>query len=181
MIKFAECRLPGYGARTKANIRNADLTIAFAVDFTTGGEVLTKNLAGGLYYPVQLMRSDNYLAGLFEMIITDLYGLGTLKLNVAGNGIYTLFEKASFKQSEIDAAIYLFLMLINEEIGISEIHSGGQTGVDEAALKTADKLRIPGFCIAPQNWVFRNKFGKDVYGETMFKSRFGAEYLTTIA
>lgn len=177
MITFIENEVPGYADRTLRNIENTNITIAFAVDFETAGEKLTKYLAGNLYYPVQLMKSDRYLEKLFDTIFEDLYGIGTLKLNVAGNGIYTLFEKAGWKQSEIDSVIHLFLMLISEEIGIDEIHSGGQTGIDEAALKAADKLKIPAFCIAPKGWVFRNKFARDIRSEVQFKARFGAEYL----
>lgn len=41
-IIFQECNIPGYRERTIINA-SADVTIAFAVDFTTPGEILTKS------------------------------------------------------------------------------------------------------------------------------------------
>ena len=44
-IKFLEDTSEGYGHRTYINAASADVTLAFAVDFTTGGEKCTKDAA----------------------------------------------------------------------------------------------------------------------------------------
>lgn len=41
-IKFLEDTSEGYGHRTYINAASADVTLAFAVDFTTGGEKMYK-------------------------------------------------------------------------------------------------------------------------------------------
>lgn len=98
-------------------------------------------------------------------------------LNIAGNGIYSLKEK--FTQKDIDDFIYEFLKtLIFEYYGEPvSIRSGGQTGVDEAALKAGDKLGLETICLAPKHWLFRDERGIDIMSEQLFLKRFGYDVM----
>ncbi len=60
-IKFLDDTSEGYGHRTYINAASADVTLAFAVDFTTGGEKCTKDAAlkaNKLYIPINLDDSN---------------------------------------------------------------------------------------------------------------------------
>lgn len=182
MIQFQEHTETGYALRTWENAKRADLTIAFAIDFHTPGELLTRKAAYGKYYSIEI--KDFFKTGYSEQIqklIKILHSKKVSKLNIAGNGIYTL--KYYFKQEEVDAFILQFLNALiyfyEENYGDSNfsVRSGGQTGVDEAALKAGDKLGLETICLAPKHWMFRNEKGIDISDETAFLSRFGEEYL----
>jgi len=168
MITFKEFPIAGYKARTKENTK-ADVTLAIAKDFTTAGEILTKNSvisAGNVYAPIHFFYSTlniNYLANYIasKLIMSTL--------NIAGNGIYTLKED----QNYVDYKVFMLLCQLFELIPRPQrIISGGQTGIDEAGLKAAVKLNIPAVCLAPKGWIFRDINGVDISDEQLFKQRF---------
>ena len=64
-------------------------------------------------------------------------------------------------------------------ISISEVRSGGQTGIDEAGIKAAMSLGIKASILAPQGYRFRNKEGKDVSNKEEFIKRFNSKYTDT--
>lgn len=181
MIIFQEDTSYGYANRTKKNA-SADITFAFAVDFTTGGEVLTKKCVkeqGKIYVPVDLKNMNVDYERIYK-IITHINQFavqpknGKMTINIAGNGIYTL-DKFGYSQDFVDEFIYEFLCAIFNDphfFAVQQIRSGGQTGIDESGLKAAEKLNIPAFCLAPKGWKFRNKFGQDIFDEQKFKKRF---------
>lgn len=170
-IKFLEDTSEGYGHRTYVNAASADVTLAFAVDFSTGGEKCTQNAAmkaNKLYIPINLDYEGwkshiSYVAWMIK---------GLRSLNIAGNGIYTL-SKYGITQEECDKMIYYFIeRLINEyECDITSIRSGGQTGVDESGLKAGVKLCTETVCLCPKGWKYRTVKG-NVCDEQMFKKRF---------
>lgn len=93
-------------------------------------------------------------------------------LNIAGNGIVSL-EKKGVSQEDLNS----FFNRIGEEmkksgLNVTSFRSGGQTGVDEAGVYMAAGYGAPMVVHAPRNWEFRNKDGKDIYGEADFKKRF---------
>lgn len=92
------------------------------------------------------------------------------RINIAGNGIYTL-NKFNVTQTDCDNMIFNFLQSLNLPSGTT-ILSGGQTGVDESAIKAANNLNLNSKIYAPKSWKFRDINGKDVYGENLFKQRF---------
>jgi len=95
-----------------------------------------------------------------------------MKLNVAGNGIYTLAKKG-ITQENVDSYMHGFITGMRQEgVVIKEIRSGGQTGLDEAGVKAGIKHAIPVSIHAPKGYVFRNINNKDVKGEEKFKERF---------
>lgn len=170
-IKFLEDTSEGYGHRTYVNAASADVTLAFAVDFSTGGEKCTQNAAmkaNKLYIPINL----DYEGWKIHIPYVAWMLNGLHSLNIAGNGIYTL-SKYGISQEECDKMIYYFIeRLINEHgCEITSIRSGGQTGVDESGLKVGVKLGIETVCLCPKGWKYRTK-ERDICDEQMFKDRF---------
>lgn len=171
MITFNEIQKKGYAARTAHNIMKCGVTIAFATDFKTKGELLTKKLCEQYkkpYIPVDFNNKElsdervNRIANWFHT--HDRSGV----INIAGNGIYSLNET----QDELNRFMESFFEKLEWCIGIDLIISGGQTGFDEAGIVAADWMGYDCEVNAPKGWCFRNKQGKDIYDEGLFKSRF---------
>ena len=95
-----------------------------------------------------------------------------IKLNIAGNGIYTL-KDFDYTQRQADNEVkFIIQFLLDNGITISEIRSGGQTGIDESGIKAAIDLGIKASIHAPKNYKFRTLGGKDIESESAFKARF---------
>lgn len=175
MIQFIEHQSTNYRDRTIVNA-SADCTIAVAIDFSTTGELLTKNSVlkqDKLFIPIGFHTGMYWKQELTYDIgscISLINGYGIKTLNIAGNGIYTL--KCS--QENIDEFVFHLLSGIVADIDnpLQSIRSGGQTGIDEAGLKAAVKLGIPAICLAPKGWKFRDADGIDIADEQLFKERF---------
>lgn len=179
MIQFIECPYIGYAARTRQNVRESDVTIAFAVDFKSPGEICTRNACKALNKPyIDIYLRDiicpedivhmGAIANIYRLLVALNPGEeAKLDVNIAGNGIYTLKDRG---QEFIDNTIAFVLQFLKEKI--KTVRSGGQSGVDEAALKAAERLGIPAICLAPKGWIYRDINGKDIKGEQSFKSRF---------
>lgn len=175
MIIFEEHNETGYAMRTWDNARLSDLTIAFAIDFTTPGEILTKKAAYGKYLSVDfdLLLTDINKAA--SIVLREMEKRKVRVLNVAGNGIYSL--KHICNQEFINNRLLLLFTIIILNYGnYFTIRSGGQTGFDEAALVTGDFLNMPTICLAPKNWMFRDINGQDICSQALFLKRFGANY-----
>lgn len=181
---FEEYKGYGYSARTYENARKADLTLALAVDFTTAGEKCTEKAAGNTRIPVILngpLISGRTIEDFVRQLITDInlkcrvlsIDKGNLRLNIAGNGIYTL-AKSGYTQADTDKLITDVLAGIQDRDGIhiSSIRSGGQTGVDEAGIKAGVALGLPTTVLAPKGWAFRTANRQDIFSEAAFKARF---------
>ena len=88
----------GYGARTRENVAEADLTLAVAADFETAGERLTARAAREHGKPLVRVRHmaegaefDEGVAELVEALNEAWDAKGRpLVLNGAGNGVYSL-------------------------------------------------------------------------------------------
>ena len=185
MIKFIEHHEPGYALRTVANARAADLTIAFAVDFKTPGEILTHKVAYGKYiaFNIGWYREPSDIYQQCLDVQRTIIEKNVKVLNVAGNGLYTLYAYEKRQQQDVDDLIYKLLhdILIDVFTADMTIRSGGQTGVDEAALKAGDKLGLDCTCLAPKNWLFRDINGKDhMHDPDAFCARFGEQYVNNI-
>lgn len=143
--------MSGYEERTRENVRQADVTLAIAKNFSTAGERLTYRCAKNCNKPiVKVIHKSKDLSwhmGLvfFVKAMNMAYEKNRrpLVLNGAGNGIYTLGEP----QSEADAFALSFLRSALENpdrnFEIAEVRSGGQTGYDVAIVKAAISLGIP--------------------------------------
>jgi predicted NAD-dependent protein-ADP-ribosyltransferase YbiA (DUF1768 family) len=182
-IRFTESESWNYQERTRENARSADVTAAFAVDFTTAGERLTRRCAeeaGRAYVGIQLpqnrdvLRSWEFARKAAERIENYISFADKAVINVAGNGLYTLPGNVS--QEDVDVLLTKTLMYLSMVRDVVSVRSGGQTGVDEAGVKAAEALGIPALVHAPKGWRMRTRgeHGRyaDVSGESLFKGRF---------
>lgn len=164
-----------YPSRTKANIDWADVVLHMATNFLTAGEKLTKNHAGNKR--IEIDMNGTTVGNIVNTIIENIekQGLPTknIKLNIAGNGIYSFPENIT--QENIDNFVgNIIQKLLISGITISEIRSGGQTGIDEAGIKAAQKLNIPWKVVATSDYAFREKDNNDIRGDRKaFMERFG--------
>lgn len=171
MIKFLEHPHWGYKPRTVENVSASDLTIAFATDFSSAGEMLTKRSCWEQDKKYIAINLSGRKWDEEQQEFIKVFEEGKVNtLNIAGNGIYTL--KGVFTQSACDDFVYNFFKYIPGIDKLKLIRSGGQTGFDEAGLKAAVKLGIPALCLAPKGWKFRTEAGFDIQSEKLFKARF---------
>ena len=183
-IDFQEDQSTGYKERTVKNA-SADATIAFAYNFNSAGEKLTKKSVLeqnkkyiALNVPKKTETSNIETANFktqVKTIVDALNSVNAKTLNIAGNGIYTM-KDAGWNQEEIDLMTYKILKEVIESPDlknkIENIRTGGQTGFDEAGAKAGMRLGIPTTILAPKGWTFRNIEGKDISNEQQFKDRF---------
>lgn len=177
MIQFIEHESPGYTGRTLRNISKTEMTLAFAMDFNSAGEKLTKSLCEKLNKPYQAVDLISGFSAYNRIapIVRSMDVFDVKRLNIAGNGIYSL--RQTYTQRSLDDFIYAFMVLLIREYGYAvDIYSGGQTGVDEAALKFADKTGLPAVCNFPKRWLFRDIRGNDIRDRVKFLERFGPIY-----
>ena len=178
---FKECQTSGYSKRTIQNA-SADITFAFAVDFKSSGEKLTKKSVlnqNKIYVPIDANNLE-ITTERIDKIVSSINNKNRLEnpdeitLNIAGNGIYTV--KGKLSQEECDDFVYETLKQIIEhkefKYKVKLIRSGGQTGFDESGIKAGVKLNIQTLVLAPKGWLYRNKKGTDVSDEQLFKKRF---------
>lgn len=101
-LRIVEHSSPKYTPRTYLNANSADLTAAFAVDFTTAGEKCTHKAAGEAYaaFPIQIVPIDTA-----RRLYRCCKLMNVKVLNIAGNGIYTLSFNG-WSQEEINQYIY---------------------------------------------------------------------------
>ncbi len=150
-----------YGPRTYHNANSADLTVAFAVDLHTAGEVLTHKAAGDRYIGFQLTDETTSLE-LARQLYRKMKSMNAKSLNIAGNGIYTL-SKHNCSQQFINEFVYDVLSRVHEHLPIEKIVSGGQTGVDIAGAVAAKKLNIPAVITFPKGFMQRFEDKRDIF------------------
>lgn len=147
-----------YTPRTYYNAKSAEITLAFAMDFTTAGERLTKKASYLNYLDLPLDEPwiDN-ARKVWRVLHKNNYSV----VNVAGNGIYTL-SKHGMRQSDIDTYVLNVIKQVHEYHPITKIYTGGQTGVDLAGAKAGYHLRIDTEVTLPKGYIMRFEDGKDV-------------------
>jgi len=161
-----------YPSRTRENANWSNITIALAQDFNTAGEKLTKSAAGNKYVSSILSAESNDASEIAENLYNQIKTKGktdNLKINIAGNGIYSMKQSQSYYN---DLMTQILMKLQDKGVTISEIRSGGQTGIDEAGIIAAQRLGIPNEVHSTANFMFRDKSGKDISDEQAFKNRF---------
>ena len=177
-VTFMESPSPKYHDRTVENARWADLTVAFAVDFSTPGERLTREAAGERYLAVRLpstpmeFHDPECQKRAAELLYRRSEGLGRFRLNVAGNGLETL-KKAGFSQGEADEFVrgvvgYALAM----GSGIAEVRSGGQSGADESGIRAAVSYGTPAAILFPRGWLWNDADGHPHWNREAFMRRF---------
>ena len=161
-----------YPSRTRENANWSDITIALAQDFNTAGEKLTKSAAGNKYVSSILAAEFNDASEIAKNLYNQIKTKGktdNLKINIAGNGIYSMKQSQSYYNNLMTQ---ILMKLQDKGVTISEIRSGGQTGIDEAGIIAAQRLEIPNEIHSTANFMFRDKSGKDISDEQAFKNRF---------
>ena len=170
-INFITTPSKNYADRTKANAEWSNITMALAEDFNTAGERLTKTIAGNKYVSANI---SNDVSTIVNNIYNQLVSKGKtkdIKLNIAGNGIYSLKDT----QPQYDTKLIDIIKGLQAKgITISEIRSGGQTGIDEAGAKAGQFLNIKTTITSTSDFKFRNKQGVDISNEQAFKARFAS-------
>ncbi|WP_454727721.1 MULTISPECIES: YpsA SLOG family protein [Cupriavidus] len=159
-LTLVEHASPRYGPRTRQNAACADVTLAFAIDFETRGEKLTRAAAGARY-------EDLYLALAEDPVITARMVYRTVVLqrdarvvNVAGNGLHTL-SRHGIEQAALNRWLYAVLAQVQTHYRFERVISGGQTGVDTAGLVVALVLGIPAVGMFPKGFLRRSHDGVD--------------------
>lgn len=148
---------PHYRPRTIENAGRADLTAAFALDFSTSGEQLTRRAAGSRYVAIPL-SGDPVIAA--RLLWKALAAHNAQSLNIAGNSIHRLAPRG-WPQCKVNAWIYLVVAKVHEHRPISSIRSGGQTGSDIAGIVAARALGIDAHALFPHGYLQRDEYGKD--------------------
>src|SRR5262245_57245615 len=125
-LTISEHKSTRYSPRTWANVEAADLTIAFALNFATAGEKVTRDAAGYRYNSCLLSCDPEYAA---EMMGGWRAGRKpNAVLNIAGNGMNTL-ARHFWTQGQANTWVYRVLKIMHAREPIEKIVCGGQTGV----------------------------------------------------
>ena len=172
--RFSISESNSYPIRTKENADWSDITLDFTEsDKGSGGRnELTKRVAGKKYIHFKLhSEGDNSYDANEILEAIKQAGLPTknIKLNITGSEIGKLKETQERYNEEIERILNDLLDL---GITISEIRTGGQTGIDEAGIIAAQRLGIPNEVHTTSDYKFRDKSGRDISDEQAFKVRF---------
>lgn len=147
-MKFTEHKSTAYPPRTRHNAQSADLTVAFAENFGSQGEILTHELAGDRYVAIPLKTEAVQAArDLFAACRKHKASV----LNVAGNGIYTLKDH-DWTQEAVNLWVFQVMSLSHKHWPLKRVISGGQTGADWAGGVAAEVLGIPGEMTFPKGY-----------------------------
>ena len=157
MIEVHEHASSSYAPRTFYNAKSSDLTIAFAVDFATAGERLTRKAAGRAYVSIPLGLE---LKEAVKEILDAAKRYNASTLNIAGNGIYTLAEHG-WTQRASNLYVFKVLRRVTRRREITVIRSGGQTGIDIAGIVAAYVLGISAIATLPKGFLQRAADGVD--------------------
>jgi hypothetical protein len=157
MLICKEYKSASYAPRTYHNASQG-VTLAIAVDFTTAGEKLTHKAANGKI--MQINWGTDYVVAA-RALYSMLKKHDCHVVNVAGNGIYTL-QKHGVTQAQANQYVYNILKLVNEHWPITQVVSGGQTGMDIAGLVAGVALGIESIGTWPKGYKMRFEDGKDV-------------------
>lgn len=159
-LQLLEHECSDYGPRTGDNARGADVTVAFAVDFDTAGERLTRRVAGpryiGIPYGCDVVQAATQL-------IRFMGNREAKSLNVAGNGLYTL-DAQDITQADANQWVFDVLRRVHQQRPLSFIRSGGQTGIDTAGLVAGIALGVPVLGLYPRGYRQRLVNKQDVLG-----------------
>lgn len=152
-----------YPPRTYYNAKSSTTTLAIASDFTTAGEKLTRKAAGEEKYIHFKLISDFDTLKAARELYFKMKNDNSHTLNIAGNGIYTLF-KHGFEQEDINNIVYKIIAQVHAFWPIDKIYTGGQSGADMAGAVTAYALNIDAEITLPKGFKQRFKDNIDING-----------------
>lgn len=156
-VEIHEHSSPKYGPRTFVNAKSADLTVAFAVDFTTAGERLTHRAAADRYVGIPMALPAIEAA---RELYRVLKRTGARRINIAGNGIHILHQHG-WQQDQVNAWLQAVLAPVQEHWGLAHVRSGGQTGVDMAGVIAAYALGVDVTLLLPKGYLQRGTDKRD--------------------
>lgn len=160
MIEIVAHPSSGYKKRTEHNASQAGVTVAFAVDFETAGERLTRRAAGDRYLGIGLDTPEDDPVAAARLLYSALKRRNARSLNIAGNGVYTLI-KHGWDQHSADAFVHAVVAQVHLHWPLEKIVSGGQTGIDLAGAVAAQVLGIPAVITLPGGFRQRHEDGVD--------------------
>lgn len=177
-VTFMESTSPRYHDRTVVNAGWADRTVAFASDFSTAGERLTRTAAGDSYIPIRMpssaeeCRDADVHRRAARYLFRKTEGMDHIRLNIAGNGLENLL-KAGLSQADADAFVSGVLgEALALGMSLSEVRSGGQSGIDEAGTKAAVAYGISASVLMPRGWLYNDARGLPHWNRSASLSRF---------
>jgi hypothetical protein len=147
----------GYAPRTRHNAQVADLTAAFAYDFESRGEQLTRRCAADRYVSLPLGGSPIESA---RQLYRALRARHATVLNIAGNSIATL-ARHGMPQSRANAYVFETLQAVTRHWPLRCVVSGGQSGIDFAGGVAAIALGIDAVLMFPPGFLQRDIHGTD--------------------
>lgn len=176
-MQIIEHTSTSYKPRTVHNAHTADLTVAFAEDFNSAGERLTKKEAGERYVAIHL-STDPLVAARMLFAACRKHNVSTL--NVAGNGIYSLSgvwandnrpdkfkaldEEGLVNESQVSLNqwVYLVISKVHEFWPITNLISGGQTGADWAGGIAGEAIGLNVTMTFPKWHLQRDEHHKEI-------------------
>lgn len=193
---FIEDIKHNYRHRTWQNAEWSDITLVFAVDFTSPGEITTAKVAGDklvkVDIPTDVGKYSQAVRGTPEFeekhqIVESIYSAITsnphyrksgIKLNIAGNGLKA-FKTAGVTPDDAEHFVnYIIFGLVNSKgLKIFKIRSGGQSGADEWGIKAGQQNGLRCSVLAPKGYRFRDENGEEHEGFKEFSDRFKEEYV----
>ena len=163
MIHIKEHQSESYAPRTYANAASASVTAAFALDFHTAGEKLTKKAAGYKYIALPLQQEMDEVSPTQNAVALLAFcrKKKAHSINVAGNGIYTT-SRFGWDQGRLNAYVFQVLSTVYQQHPLQHVYCGGQTGLDIAGAVAAEALGIAVTIHMPKGLKQRLETGEDV-------------------
>lgn len=179
---------PAYQPRTAKNAVWSDITLAFAVNPESQGELETREAAGSRFIGIKLpepslgVKADDsaFMKETAEAIIAaikareDFEALNRkgIRLNVAGNRLSVLAHNGIGQTSADTLLEYVLRAIVKSGITIEEVRTGGQTGIDEAAIHAAQRIGKTCSILCPKGFRFSDAQGVEHSGYKDFAARF---------
>ncbi len=179
-----------YTSRTEKNAWWSDITLAFSVNPQSQGELETQNAAGDKFLGIKLPEAQEggritindpaFMEGTAQSVVAGIKGREDFQainrkgilLNVAGNRLGVL-KRGGIDQKMIDELLeYVLRAILSAGINIEEVRSGGQSGVDEAAIHAAQSVGKTCSILCPRNYRFSDSYGIEHSGYQAFVARF---------
>lgn len=159
VLSILEHHSPEYPGRTIQNVNAADVTVGFAVDFSTAGERLTAKSAGQKFVPIDFDIDEIDAA---RILYRHMRAMEASTLNVAGNSVFTLSRKG-FSQEFANQWVWHVIRQVHQHRPIAHIYSGGQTGIDLAGAVAGVILGIPTTVTLPAKFRQRHSDNRDYF------------------
>lgn len=179
-----------YQSRTVKNAQWSDITLAFAVNPQSQGELETRDAAGGKFVGITLpvqgeagtiqMDDAAFLKETAASVVSqikerdDFQEINSkgIRLNIAGNRLSVLMRNGISQKMTDSFVEYVLRALADGGINVEEVRSGGQSGVDEAGIHAAQRIGRSCSILCPKGYRFSDVRGLEHRGYQAFTARF---------